>query len=457
MRNLCILLIIHTVFFCMANAKPLELDDFAYHATLSDAKSSLRQLWLPLSVYQNMQRHDYGDLRVFSADGQVVPHQIIHPTSAAKTQLSALPFYPFSQQQAANPANIRVIIDQHQRREQLDIHQQLNQEQSTKQHEFQYIIENLNADGGSLSKHKQTLCTLLLEWEQPSPSMILQFSLDSSDNLQNWISRGRSFSVSKLSYAGAQLVSNTVNLTCITDKYLRLTWLKPKQQVHLSKVSGVHSTAGEQKLQWKSFAKPIDDKAGNWLFESDVMARLSQMEFDAPQDGMLYQGRLYSRNDRKSPWRYRKNITQYRLTVGETNLKSSAFFVAQNNDRYWKFEPGYEGRLNENQLPEIRGGWQQEQLLFLAQGNQPFQLAYGNPTIAPLKNSGLTTLKTAFEDTGAIPDLVNVAATQENKNMHRTEIDMPWKKIGLWALLLFGTALLAYMALSLYRQMDNKN
>ncbi len=450
MRKFSILLTLQILFLSITYAKPLSPDDFAYNATLSDAKSSLRQVVLPLNVLQNMQRRDYGDLRVFSAEGQIVPHQFIHAMSEAKTQETELTFYPFSQQQIANPANIRVIINQRQGRQSVDINQQLNQAESAKSHEYLYIIENLNA------KRKQGLCKLKLEWEQPTPSMILPFSLESSDNLQNWKSRGRSHNVSNLSYAGAQLTRREVDFSCTSDKYLRLIWLKPKQQVRLTKVSGVYSTAGEQAVQWKSFTKPIDDKAGNWLFESDVVASLIKMEFIAPQDGLLYQGKLYSRNNTKTPWRFRKNITQYRLNIGDTSLQSSAFSLTANNDRYWKLEPGYEGPLSENQLPEIRAGWQLQQLVFLAQGNAPFQIAYGNPSIVPTNNTGLSQLIRTFNDTGVTPNTVTVGNTQHNKNAPKIGSDIPWKLIGLWALLIIGTGMLAYMALNLYRQMDNK-
>ena len=111
----------------------------------------------------------------------------------------------------------------------------------------------------------------------------------------------------------------------------------------------------------------------------------------------------------QSPLRFRKNINQYRLNIGNTNIQSSAFSITPNNDRYWKLEPGYEGQLSENQFPEIRAGWKQQQLLFLAQGNPPFQIAYSNPSIVPTNNTGLSRLIRTFKDTGVTPDIVILA------------------------------------------------
>lgn len=441
-------------------AKPLAPNDFAFSAPLSEPKSntnaSLRQVVLPVSVYEKMQRSDYGDLRVFSADGQVVPHQFKVESSVSGTQEIPLTFYPFTKEEAANPANIRVIIDQKAGRQRLDINQQLGHQAGGSKppvsKEFQYIIETVN---GKASR-KLRLCKLKLNWEQLQPSMILPFSLESSDNLQNWRSLGRSLNVSNLSYSGSQLLRNEVNFSCTTQKYLRLTWRKPQQQIHLKKVSGILSQGSEQKIQWKTLAKPEYDKDGNWLFESDVVATLTRMEFVAPQNGLLYKGALSSRNDKKSPWRFRQNISQYRLNVGEngsqTEQKSSPFSLRSNSDRYWKFQPENEGRLNESQLPEIRGGWQQQQLVYLAQGSAPFKLSFGNPNVKPIKGLDLTQVIQGLEKSGISPEIVLLGELIEAKN-YREASNIPWKKIGLWAFLLLGTAVLGFMALSLSRQM----
>ena len=85
----------------LANAATPELDDFAYTAPLSDAQTSLRQFHLPIDAYAKLYRHDYGDLRIFSAEGQVVPHQLNLTKTSHSTQISNLTFYPFDKVQAS--------------------------------------------------------------------------------------------------------------------------------------------------------------------------------------------------------------------------------------------------------------------------------------------------------------------------------------------------------------------
>ena len=132
------LLLMHTL-----SAAPYTTDDFAYTAIISDAKTSLRELDMPESLYQKLQRRDLADLRVFSADGQIVPHQFSRPESVDSTQQVPLVYYPFNKEQAADPGNIRVIINQKAGGQSLSINQKLGGNTVTStDNEYQYIIEN---------------------------------------------------------------------------------------------------------------------------------------------------------------------------------------------------------------------------------------------------------------------------------------------------------------------------
>ena len=94
---------------------------FSYKATLIGGKSSLRQFDLPKHVLQGMQRSDLGDLRIFSAEGQIVPHQFVRGVTQKSTQQSDLVFYPFTKQQASDPASIRIRIQQQNGQQSIDV------------------------------------------------------------------------------------------------------------------------------------------------------------------------------------------------------------------------------------------------------------------------------------------------------------------------------------------------
>jgi len=419
--------------FSLANAAP-KIDDFTHTATLSDAKTSLRQLELPIDVYTKMYRNDYGDLRIFSADGQIVPHQFSLIESEDPIQLEPLVFYPFNKDQLNDDGNISIAINQGYQKKQVEIHQSFgnktevikqNTGEVDKQSEYQYIIENKE----NLIEGRTALCGLKLSWEQSIPSVILRLQLESSNNLQQWKSLNRELSVSRLSYDKSQLVRDEISFDCTNDSFVRLSWLDQKvtinAQVKLNEIQGFYTQEIEQALEWKSFGKPVYTDDGAWLFESDVVAPLFQMAFIPPQNSLLFKGDLYSRKDPNDKWRYRKKVIQY---------------------------------LIDAQLPEVRAKWRSHKILFIAQGKPPFQLAFGNPNVLPAQNNDLNHLIHTFKDSGAIIDKVTLLNFEDKELVFLDrEKDFNGKKIVFWIVLLLGTLLMAFMAFRLLQQMTKND
>ena len=438
-----------------ANAAPPKLDDFSYIAKLSKAQTSLRQLDLPKEVYAKMYRQDYGDLRIFSAEGQVVPHQFSRTETVSSTQISNLVFYPFNKEQATADGIISIEINQDTGKQKLKINQSLVTKVSNKV-EYQYIIENTQYQN---QKTYASLCKLKLYWKQDKPSLILGLQLEGSNNLQQWSSLSRTLNVSRLNYADSQLVRDEIEFKCTKQPYLRLTWLNQEKSaaagVQLTSIQGFYTQQNAQQSQWQSFAKPKYNDDGHWLFESNVVAPLASMEFIAPNNGLLYKGRLFSRNNVDHKWRYRNQVTQYRLNLGDSELQSNPFSLGGVNDRYWKFEPSIETKYTEAQLPEIKAAWPSNKVLFIAQGSAPFQMAFGNPNILPAQNSDLNNLIRSLQESGSTVDTVKLMQIVEGENSFSRDGKTNWKKIALWVVLLLGTLLMAFMAYRLFQQMGN--
>ena len=433
----------------IVTANAPSLDDFAYTASLTSGKTSLRQIDLPVDVYTKMYRGDYGDLRIFSADAQLVPHQFSRAETSSSTELVNLNFYPFNKQQANDDGNIRIEINQTTGQQQLKINQSLESKNDNKV-EYQYIIEN-----SPLQKQYQSLCKVKLYWQQSQTSLILGLKLESSKDLQNWTSLSKKLNVSRLNYGDSQLVRDEVEFSCTSQPYLRLTWLNQSthDKVSLSSIQGFYTHKNGQKTQWKRFEKPTYNKQGHWLFESNVVAPLVQMEFKAPQNGLLYKGKIFSRPSNDQAWRYRDQVTQYRLNLGDSELQSNPFSLGAINDRYWKFEPTIETQYTDSQLPQISAAWRSNKVLFIAQGNPPFTLAFGNPNVLPAKNSDLNNLIQSLQESGSTVDAVNLMSIEEGAQSFNRDGKSGWKKIALWIVLLLGTLMMGLMAYRLYKQM----
>ncbi len=425
--------------------------DFAYSASLSNANTSLREIEIPIALYENIKRKDYGDLRLFNADGQIVPHQFNHSTPHKNVyQSTPLVFYPLSQKEAQNTNNIQVIISQKSKESHLRVDQKFVENNPQEPNEYQYIIEN-KIDN---KKHSPLLCQLKLNWTQSQPSSVIRFKLESSNQLQQWRTLSHNLTVSKLNYDGSQLIHNQVNFPCTSQKYLRLTWLQPSQSTQLSHIEGVYTYKQNNETRWINTGKPPIQKDGHWFFESPVIAAISSIEFIAPNDGLLYKGALYSRHNEKEKWRYRTEVNQYQLNLGETSLQSSPLTFSATSDRYWKMNLKTESQLSPNQLPDIKLGWIPKQLYFLAQGNEPFTIAFGNPNIKPAHNNGLNDLINSIKQSKANIDQVQIEAITSHNKTFKSNSELPWKQIVLWIVLILGTLLMGLMAYRLYQQMN---
>lgn len=262
----------------------LTIQHFAYQSQLMGGKSSLRQVDLPPDILMKMKRHDWGDLRVFNADGQLVPHQFIKGETQKRIQNQSLAFYPFDKEQAADLASIRIRIEQKGTQQSVDVQSHgVNQKTKTND-EFQYIIEN------SISQQSPSkqLCQLNLDWQQSKPSMILPLKIESSNHLEHWVSLSQNKSVSKLNYAGSQLLRSKVEIPCTTQHYLRLRWLKSEKGIKLTRITGRYHQAGSKKMQWDSLGKPEVNAKGDWLFENKSVVPITQLSLKTPSSGLLY-------------------------------------------------------------------------------------------------------------------------------------------------------------------------
>ncbi len=446
--NLALLLTVVTLVPSLVFAdSALAPDNFAFNSTLSPATNSLREVTLSTKILEAMQRRDFGDLRVFNAQGQEVPHQFSTAITKDKTLEKALNFYPFSREQAADPAGIRIQILQKNTNQSINIVN--GKQQSYSSREYQYIAENKN--------NKQSLCKLSFNWDQPRPNMILPIKIEGSDNLQNWSTLNNSVNISKLDYAGSQLVRSGVSITCSKHDYLRLTWLKPEQGLKLNSITAIYKQPQESVLQQKNIGRPNNGDDNHWYFKTDIAAPITQLELIAPTDGLLYKGRLYSRPDDSSEWRYRQSITQYRLKISETRLSSDPLKLSATSDNCWKIELDTDNQFTNAQLPDIKLGWQQQKLVFLAQGEAPFTLAYGNPEILPASSNGISQLIRTLQDAGETPEKVTLEESVSNTKVAKLEKNIPWKVVGLWVFLILGTAVLGYMAYHLFQQMNKGN
>lgn len=433
-----------------ASDKAISSEHFTWQTTLSDTQNSLREVVIPTTLLERLERDDLGDIRVFNAEGQAVPHQFFSQTAESQHSQQKLTFFPFTKTQADNPAHIQIKVFQEGESQSVAVNSQqprITAEKGKSESEYQYIIKN--------PERYKKLCKLSLDWQQARPSQVIRLSLDSSNDLQSWQSLQRKATISKLDYADSQLLQPDVKFPCTTSRYLRLRWQDAMPNIQLLAVSGHYQNKTAMPQQTIDLGKPQVNNT-LWYFEKPNAISFGELRFEAPQDGLLYKGTLYSRPTEDSQWRYQTHFLQYRLQLSNTLHTSGAIGLRHSKDRYWKAELEGDVQFTASQLPSIKGQWQQQTLIYLAKGEGPFRLAYGNADIDYAENNSINSMIQSLQRAGEKPSLVTLNDTVKNPQRLQIKKSPPWSQFGLWSVLLLGTALLAYMAYGLYRQMNAK-
>ena len=442
--------------------KPLlQRDDFAYGMELSvSGSNSIYGLLLPAEVYQGCTRADLGDLRVFNSK-YTVPY-VIRSQVSRKTKRAAqsLPFFPlFSDTQNKGQDTNGVPPD---------LHIATNS---------QGTIIDISQHAASAEKNQAVMAYILdtsalehpadwldLTWTGQGEQFSTEVRLDSSTDLNNWRSQVSSAALAELRFEGHTLLRTRIPVPRgIQQKiYLRLSWPAGRDGVTLTSIkAGYNREARNHPRTFQpltgTFSSLTEQGMMRYEYDSKGVFPVDQLKVLLAEQNSLGQVRLYSRAGEEEPWQRRTSFLAYRLTIDGVSLDNGTISINRTTDQYWRLEiPGDSGI---RQMPTLEPGWLPEQLLFLAQGEEPYTLAYGRAGLKATRYQVDQLLKAV--DPQSEKKLVAPAQAGPQKILgggdRRTVAqELPWQQWLLWVVLLAGVFLVGMMALKLYREMNEK-
>jgi Protein of unknown function (DUF3999) len=450
----------------VAAAAAEKPSDFAWSLPIeADGSDDSYQFDLPSAVYRGVTRRDAGDLRVFNAAGEGVPHGFQHRTStqAAKPQPRALTPFPLKGVAAKGLDGLHLRL-----------------ERSGGKTVFQF-----DEGGGGGTAPVPVLGYLLDVTAMDQPIQALDFAVDApidyagrvrveaSIDLARWDSIVAGAPLLSLQHAGARLEQRRVEFAPRKTKYLRISWtgLPPE-----ARLTGVLAEASEIAValarQWDAVAGvAVADKPGEYGFDLSGNFPLDRLRLGLPQPNTLAQVEILSRNRASDPWRAAARTVVYRLRRQGAEILSPEISIATNPDRYWLLRVDQRGGGLGAGDPQFFAGWVPHRLVFVARGGAPFTLAYGNRDAGP-SNYAMETLVRGYDGKPAASGLEQVKMTQVAAvmptRMKSPELRLPSalggavipldsidiKKLILWSGLVASILLLAWMAWRLLRQMD---
>jgi len=429
-------------------AKPSATFQFAF-----ENNEPLYQTSLPAAAYQYLQTDSLRDISITNGNGEpvpysVLPYQSLHSGKSQTQTRQILKFITIEQSQLTEQHTLEIQL------EKLSDRTTVNLKTPTRKPAGNsvFLID--------LGKKREPLTNLTLDWHGRENELI-PLEILASDNLKDW-SFIEQIVLLKSRQNGQTLLNNSFNLpSAVTARYLQLrSAASAFGEFDLSNAETGHLTdeAKAPPYQWATLGfmdrRQFESGDIELKYELDGRYPVSQLKISLPEENTITSVKIYTKNADKESWRFLTSAAIYRVQKNSHSTANPDISVPETVARYWQLQfnetKGGIGKQN----PGFAAAWLPHTLVWNARGKAPFQLTTGNN---PNKTNlvAVTDLITDY-DAQKILALPKAALTLKSiDDSAGSNISGPWfttldyKRWLLWAGLVLGVLLLAFMAYSL--------
>ncbi|MGO1002946.1 DUF3999 domain-containing protein [Lysobacter sp. CA196] len=405
------------------------------------------------NVYRQAQSPQLRDIDVLDGSGTPVPASVLTPEQplARAPQRVALPWFalPASPSDSATQGwelISEVETDGRLRR----VEARSTASDTTRLPQTALLID--------ASRLRRPILALELEWA-PGAALDAAYSVEASDDLDQWRSLGSSGRLVDLQRGGQRLLQRRIVFDSVGEqaRYLRLTPQDPKAAAQISAVSAeLAGNAAAAPLQWRELkGRRVEQKDGKVAFEYELDGRFPIQQIDVALPGNhALEWRLDSRDDSEQGWRPQAGPWMaFRVAgQGEGDRSAARQLAAIVRDRHWRLRADAAVPSE----PTLRLGYRPEVAVFLAQGAPPYALVAGSARTARA-DSPLAHLIEALRQTRgkdwqpAEASLGEPAPLAGATALVPLEPKRDWRSWLLWAVLVAGALIVAGFAFSLLR------
>jgi Protein of unknown function (DUF3999) len=407
----------------LAHAQDPRREDFAYSiAVRPSAEAPLYRVRLPLSVYRSITRDDLGDLRVFNGAGSLVPHELWMPDDdEIERRIVPLRVFPLREATPEELSSIRVRIESG--AESASI---LLAPGSAPAAVSAYLI-----DPGPI-EHRYPAARLVLHWSEPTEGFVRELRVEESDDLASWRPNSSAV-VADLRRNGERLLRNDVPLPSRIPRYLKIASGDRPLPMTLQRID-LELSSRVVETSWLE-VEELRQQEDGLHFETPGPVLVEEMDVVPVERNTWTEVKLFSRREAKTPWVLRGSGAVYRFAIGaDTRLD-----VEATRDRFWKLTTDETRGGFGGSTPALRAGYRPDDVVFVARGEPPFEIAFGKRGLDPPPRSsdGLRVI-------GSVRDGRFAPSTQVTLGERRTiageralqEPLIPdWKRFVLWAVL----------------------
>ncbi len=445
-------------FAALAADAPLKPTDFAYRMELlTDGRAGMYKVSLPLKVYRAVRYPDLRDIRVFNSDGEVVPHLVTRSASSVsvKSEPIELPRFPVYASTRSHFGDLDLQIKRDSQGAVINLS---NRSGVAGQNQLiGYLLDG--------SKVGPAIKAIELQWSDSVANYVGSVSLEASDDLANWRSRVKDAPVMRMQFGDHLLDQRRVKFGPTPLIYLRISWpaLQRNETAppELTRALAIpaDSSADVQRTWVTAAARPVPGKPGDYQFDIGAQIPIDRLRIELPQINTLVQAELLARAGANQPWQSVTATTVYRVVQNGRQFNSDDLQIDRDSRRDWLLRVAQQGGGLGASNPSLKAGWLADQVLFLARGRGPFQLAYGAAGVKS-GEAAIAVFVASGDGKGGIHaqsiGLGSQVSLGGEARLASVADPFPWKKWSLWAVLGMGVVLLGWMAIRLMAQIHEK-
>lgn len=436
---------------------------------LGETKGAYVHVELSHDIYRYSASEQLADLLVLDRDGNKLPYRLTLPSSPRGADVKEVSARFFPVPVGATSETLLVLSSASIRLSDNEISVTVEKDNRPPTEERNIPTDFYVVD---LSELGTGVDELLIDWTANPAHSFIEVDVSGSNDLTSWTPLKKATLV-HLQKEGEQLLRNRIALGLKQAEYayLRVKLQNPgeRAEVNAIRITSLHPQPHSPVIDsWQLQGRRADSQVSvlsrsagapvsAWEFTREDIAPLERMSINLGQSSYGDTLRVFSRTNPRQPWQLIHQGIWFNTKVGSEWQHSDPLAVAQNSHTHWRIE--LNAGFSETAAPSLVFYHQPSRLQSILNDNPPYQLAIDTSALTsqPVENhravseaifSQLVDTKNVQWETASLdalhPDLGQFA---------RHGINISWKTLLFWCLLIAAVGLLLGVALRLLRQM----
>lgn len=403
---------------------------------------------VPKTVYKSIYYSNLSDIRILNASGDYVPMRVVLNSDDIQHKYieTSLPTFKLNKV-VSTPINTK----------QTRTTKSGNYEDYTVKtsKSMRYFLETQETQDNNVIYidasvlKSQKIESLTLDWQfKNQGNRIFHVKLSGSNDLSNWHTIKSHQKLVEIKSGAKTILENEIKLN--QSAYLFYQLMFDSKIIPKIKSIKAHLIAqfSRHKNNWDSPDNITLVKDNEIIFDTVGFYPIESFKINFKQKNTITDVNIYSRNKQKNKWRFAGSGSIYSIMTDGILSSKDNINIRRSNHRYWKIV--LDKNIKNHSIKTIKYAWRNHQIEFLAQGNAPFTMVYGNKSQShPAATNWHTKLPKSVEFSHQIT--INKEKPQNNIviDNQTTKPKSDNAKILFWLILAFVILLLSFMAYKL--------